>query len=127
MTIYLPQDKVTRIESLCKAILSVKRVSLLQVATLIGAMVSYLPAMRYGKLYYRAIERDKVLGLRSNNGRFSADIGLSQEALQDIKWWLENASLSGKPIRAPDHDVVMYCDASLEGYGCKVADRTMGS
>ena len=127
MTVYLPQDKVTRMESLCKAVLSVEHVTLQQVATLIGTMVSYLPAMQYGRLHYRAVERDKILGLRSNKGRFSATIRLSQEALHDVEWWLKNASLSGKQIDAPEHDAVLFCDASLEGYGCKLSDKTIGS
>ena len=97
-----------------------------EVAKIVGIMFSYLPAMACSRLHYRALERDKIAGLPVNGGNCRAKVNLSAEGLADISWWLQNVDRSGWPIGMPGYDV-MYCDASLQGYGCNVSGKSFGS
>ena len=40
--------------------------------------------LKHGKLHYRALERDKILGLLEN---YSACIEFSGPAVADVVWW----------------------------------------
>jgi len=50
-------------------------------------MISTLPAIEYGKLHYRALERDKIMALRFHNGHFDRPITISDAGRSDIAWW----------------------------------------
>ena len=67
------------------------------------------------------------MGLKANNGCFKAFIALSSHAIDNIKWWIANAGFSGKAIGLRNHDLVMYSDASLKGYGCYLNGQRTGS
>jgi len=128
MKVILPDNKVKRMKDLCMLVLS-KRcyISIQEVATLVGTMISYMPAMTYGRMHYRALEFDKILGLRKNSGNFNAMISLSNYAVNNIEWWIINVESSGRSIGSTEHDVVMFCDASLQGYGCVLNGVSTGS
>ena len=126
MKVYLPKEKVDRMTSLCLAMLKMDKVTIMSVSRLVGTMVAYLPAMKFGKLHYRALERDKIVGLRKHHGNFNSQISLSSRANQNIQWWLDNVNSSGCEIDKLEYDLEMFCDASREGYGCRLGHQTIG-
>ena len=48
-------------------------------------------------------------------------------AIDGVAWWNYNAANSGKSITLLDYDAVMFCDVSLQGYGCKLGHKVSGS
>ena len=85
------------------------------VASFIGTLISTFPANEYGRLYYRAILKNKDDFLKANKVDFNTRIDLTKNASQEIKWWENNIFYVFKPIRKVKTSKVIYTDASLEG------------
>ncbi|XP_060583214.1 uncharacterized protein LOC132739516 [Ruditapes philippinarum] len=88
-----------------------------QLASFIGVMVSSFYAILEGPLHYRALERDKLIGL-GQNMNFDNKVSLSTKSIQEIQWWLKNVkNKNGKRIRPISVSRRCFTDASMEGYG----------
>lgn len=53
-------------------------------------LVSVCPAIKYGMLYTKNLERIKYLSLLSSNDNFESIITLPNSCQEDIVWWLTN-------------------------------------
>ncbi len=53
-------------------------------------MVSSLPAVPFGGIHYRLLERDKIEALELAQGNFDAPMAISETAIFEIDWWLRN-------------------------------------
>ena len=65
MTVCLTPKKADKIVILCRKALRARELSIRAVATLIGTLVSTFPGVEFGPLYYRHLEWDKDLALKS--------------------------------------------------------------
>jgi hypothetical protein len=92
------------------------------VARSIGYMISSLPAVKYGALYYRNLEMDKVNALKQCKGNFEANMAISKNGISEMKWWLDNLDNSYNFICHPPVDITLYSDASLKGWGAVMGD-----
>ena len=68
MTISLTEKRRNALHSLLLNILRLKSPTIRYVAKVIGHIISALPASKFGSLYYRDLENDKVVALQSNQG-----------------------------------------------------------
>lgn len=118
MCIKLPQRKVNKVTRQCSlAVQKSESISLQDLAELIGLLVSVSPAVQYGQMYIRQLEYEKNEGLKNHLGNFDALISLSQEAVNDLRWWLQSINNSFKLISSDKLDLTIITDASLDGYG----------
>lgn len=53
MTVRLPTTKATKVQSACQELLDSNQATIRNVAHVLGVLVSSLPAVQYGALYYR--------------------------------------------------------------------------
>ena len=90
MTISLPTDKKLRIIKMCTAFSSRDSIVIREVARFIGVLVSSLPAVQYGRLFYRSLERCKIDALHHEKGNFDIIMVINLEALCEIEWWTNN-------------------------------------
>ena len=88
-----------------------------EVVSVIGLLVSAFPAVQFGPLYYRHLERDKSEAVKQNKGNFDKHMTLSSSALQELEWWEQNISHSNKRICHTQPDITIYTDASMSGWG----------
>jgi len=72
-------------------------------------------AVKYSKLHYRCLERDKIEALKKNKGNFDSKMSLTLRGYQDISWWIENIASSYEDIYVPNHSVVITTDACKTG------------
>ena len=124
MTVTLTASKVDKLICKCKAILLPKKVKIRKVAELIGILVSSFTAVQFGPLHYRAIDHDKVQALRTHHGDFDQNMCLSEAAIVEIQWWIDNVH---NEVRDIDHYHFSYClttDASEKGWGAVFTDLT---
>ena len=117
MTLTLTAEKKIKIKALLSDCLTKQRVTLRKVAKIIGNIVASFPAVTYGRLHYRHLERDKIQGLKFYKGDFEKEIVLSHNAICDIKWWINNIDNSCHKIQNPNPDITIHTDASLTGWG----------
>ena len=118
MRVYLKDEKKAKIKShLLFALDNSDNLSIEYVAKIIGYLVSSLPAVQFGALYYRSVEKDKINALKNSKGNFKATMSLSVKAKHELKWWIDKIDQSFKLIRKPAIELTLYSDASLQGWG----------
>lgn len=122
MTISLPQKKRMKVKTICNKFISGKVFSILEVAELIGYLISVCPAVYCGQLYVRQLEMDKTRALTENRNNFNAKMILSADSLKDLCWWLENIENSFNCIRNEYYDAIIVTDASPTGWGATAGD-----
>ncbi|CAB4002709.1 Hypothetical predicted protein, partial [Paramuricea clavata] len=118
MTIRVTNAKKERIKTfLIAAIENPIDISIRQVAKIIGYLVSTLPGVQYGALYYRYLEMDKVSALKISKGNFDAPMTISKDGLVELRWWVNHIDESFNYLMIPPIDITIYSDASLQGWG----------
>ena len=102
MTISLTQKKKASIKQLCYEVLQEEFLVIRKIAKLLGKFTSRFPAVRFGPLHYRSLERDNILALIFIKGNFDEKIKVSQAGKMDILWWINNIEDSFSPIQIPN-------------------------
>ena len=117
MKVFLTADKREKIILACQQLLKKSVTSIREVAHVIGLLVSSLPAVQYGPLYYRSLEIDKNTALQQNNGNYEATMTLSSESVSDLSWWVTSLPTACKNITMGNPAIEMATDASTLGWG----------
>ncbi|KYN21158.1 hypothetical protein ALC57_06474 [Trachymyrmex cornetzi] len=95
-------------------------------ASLIGSLVSVCPAVQYGLLYTKALEREKFLALVNNNEDYTKFMRLPSHLQADFSSILNDINQSNG-IRSGKFDREIFSDASLNGWGASCGElRTHG-
>lgn len=101
--------------------LSLPRCTIREFAQLIGVLTAACPAVQYGWLYTKILEREKYsLLLRFDT--YETKVSLSDKILDDIIWWSNNISRSSNQMRVLNYHKTLYTDASTTGWGA-VCDK----
>lgn len=88
MTITLTKEKIEKLKDLIKeALASPQKIKIRTVPKIIGHMVASLPAVLYGALYYRNIDRDKTNALKDSEGNFDKSMSISAKGIREMEWW----------------------------------------
>ena len=118
MTLSLTDDKKNKIKTLLLNCLHSQQVSIRELARILGNIVASFPAVTFGPLHYRHLERDKIRVLKYHKGNFVEKISLSAKAVSEIHWWINNIDNSCHHINSiPIPDITINTDASLTGWG----------
>ena len=115
--IELPDKKRKLIGYLAKQFLTRDRCKIRELAQLIGTLVAACPAISYGWLYTKKLERAKYLALQESDKNFKASMSLSPELKEDLQWWIHKVEASVNPIRKHTYSKVIFSDASRSGWG----------
>ena len=75
---------------MCQQLSSTTSPSIRYVAQVIGKLVAALPAVQYGPLYYRELEKEKTEALKANFGHFDRKMSISETAQAELIWWIRN-------------------------------------
>lgn len=126
MTVSLPIDKKERIISLCSELLNNSYHTIRFIAKVIGVLVSSLPGVRYGELFYRYLESNKIHALKQSAGNFDESMTLGSEAKIELKWWVDNSLSSYRPVQTPQYSCVITTDASKIGWGAVYDEHSTG-
>ena len=126
MTICLPEDKAQDISTACSELHDKIKPTVRQVSHVIGKIIAALPGVQYGPMFYRNLERDKISALKNNRGHFDRAMNLSEEAKEELKWWINNIDKQFSPIRRNAPTVELRTDASGLGWGATDLNRETG-
>jgi len=61
-------------------------------------IVASFPAVPYGKLHYRSLEKFKVRSLRCNEGNFDQYVTITEPVISELSWWIRNIGSAYKNI-----------------------------
>ena len=118
MRVTLPEQKCKALISCCKAMHKSDYATIREVAQLLGLIVSVFPAVRFGKLYYRALEIGKIAALQSSKRNFDAYMYISKEMKAELYWWITEVKEQYRDIYQGTPDFIIQTDSSLKGWGC---------
>lgn len=122
--VFLTEEKIEKILSLCHYILDQKTVTIRKFASLIGLFVHAFHAILPGPLHYRNLEKDKTYSLKGTND-FDLNMIISHQSIVEIHWWVANIRpLNGKPIRPESVKYWLETDASRKGWGACFGNLT---
>ena len=120
MTIRLPPSKAAHVKSACENLLSKTKVTIRELAHVIGLLVSSLPGVQFGLLHYRQLEKDKSRALQLCKGNYDGPVTLSNDSRSELEWWVNNITSSFIPITQDKPDFILTTDASKIGWGLYV-------
>lgn len=123
MSINLTEEKREKILKLTLKFKSKESCQIREFAQFIGILVSSCPAVKYGFLYTKSLERQTFLALRRSNENYEAKMFCGSELHEDLVWWMDNIKITFNPIRDDFYDLEIFSDASLSGWGA-TADGT---
>ena len=84
------------------------------------------PAVRFGPLHYRQLEKDKSRALKKSKGNFDHVMEISEAGRKELSWWIENITDAFNDVCHRDPDIVIHSDASLQGWGCVCEGASSG-
>jgi len=85
MIVRLTEDKIFKIKGILQCTIhNSHSVKIRDIARIVGYMVSSLPAVRYGTLYYRYLEMDKITALKQSKGDFEASMSVSRQGISEM-------------------------------------------
>ncbi|XP_046734985.1 uncharacterized protein LOC124404700 [Diprion similis] len=75
------------------------------------------PAVKYGFLYTKILERQKFLALDKFYSNYEAKMTLAPLLAADLNWWINNMNSTSSTIRDDYYELEIYSDASRSGWG----------
>ena len=94
-----------------------RRMSIRELARVIGILISLLPACPLGRAHYRSLELVKLRALMKHGASWDSHCRIDIDSVMDLKWWIRNLPSTCAPIKRSAPDMVMFTDASDEGWG----------
>ncbi|XP_066600551.1 uncharacterized protein [Prorops nasuta] len=117
MTIELPETKRHQIVKLIRNLRSKQVCSIREFASLVGCIIAACPAIQYGWLYTKSLERLKYLKLLKNYLNYSAKMVIPRSLSVDLDWWENKILFSKNKIRSNRFELEIFSDASSLGWG----------
>lgn len=86
-------------------------------AHLIGKLVAASPAVDYGALYIKQLERVKIEALVLCGGNYEGKMQVPRLISPDLNWWRASLRSAHSIIRRDIFDLTIFSDASNSGWG----------
>lgn len=119
MNISIPNERKEKVLGICHRFMLLSNPFIHDLAILIGNLVACIPALQYSKIYLKQLEYEKVKALNVNKNNYKSSLCVSNEAKQDIEWWIKNIPHASRNFKVQNYNLVIFTDASLDGYGGK--------
>lgn len=116
-TLELTNKKKSQIVNLCKSFEEGKYYKSRDVAKLLGVLTAAVPAVAYGSIHTKRLERQKFLALIINNNNYESKMIINESMKNDLDWWQYKAVRGKNPIRLNQFLLELSSDASLTGWG----------
>ncbi|XP_065185980.1 uncharacterized protein LOC135816808 [Sycon ciliatum] len=115
MEFSLPDTKAAKLQQHCAQLLTAHTVSLRDIASIVGLLVSTMVAVAPAPLHYRRLLCLKNTFLRQGRP-YTYQLALSPECRAELQWWIRHLQLwNGRPVRISEPDLVIQSDASSTG------------
>ena len=114
MGVWLLVEKVKKLLEICREYLSQGKLTLRELASLIGKLYSTQPAIAMAPLQVRVLQQ-KLIIAQQNQMNYGQVIQFNLESKKELKWWVSNLTLlKGNPVWPGNPDMIIYSDASSD-------------
>ncbi|KAK6175966.1 hypothetical protein SNE40_014338 [Patella caerulea] len=122
MTVTLTEGRKAILVEECTKLYNKSHDSIRHVARVIGLMVASFSAVELGHMFYRDLERKKISALKLVNNNFDSSMAITDIMKKDLIWWINNVRAQSRAIYHGKIDMIITCDASLQGWGAVISD-----
>ena len=122
----LTSRKQEKIANLASSLLAQDKITIRDLASMIGNLVAADPGVNLGPLHYKTLEIEKNLQLTYHKGNFEGSFRLSADARATLKWWINELPNLKRTISVGDIDHEIFTDASQIGWGARMGKRKAG-
>lgn len=116
LNLELPAEKQKSISLLLTKFINIDQCSIREFAQLLGILNAACPAIKYGRVYTKELERHKLSALIQSNFDYNACMAILPSMQPNLLWWLANIN-SVCSLKRDKFDLTIYTDASLSGWG----------
>ena len=117
MAISITKGKTEAIILKIRRLLENKSPTIRELASVIASVILLFPAIPFGKLDYRALEKDKINASKNFAGNFDKQISqISYEAWTELHWFLKEIPKARTNIHLPKVDFVIHTETSQAGW-----------
>lgn len=116
LQVTLPKEKVLKIKTEINKFRRLKQCKVREFARLVGLLTSACPAVKYGWLYTKELERCKYLTLKDDDN-YDKHMIISSSILPDLEWWSHAIVHPINDIKQNEFCLEIYSDASTTGWG----------
>lgn len=117
LSISIPDQKKVALLKLISNFLKLKSCPIRTFAQLVGKLVSICPAVPYGWLHLKPLERVQFLALQKTQGRYNKHMIVPSYLSTELNWWITKIPLASNTLRLPSYHLEIFSDASLSGWG----------
>lgn len=117
MSVELPTSKRKSIQALAEQFSKKRSCKIRELARFLGILIAAWPAISYDWLCTKQLEREKFLALRNCKNDFNAKMTITDDVVEDIKWWIKKVKSANNPNRTDSYKKVIFTCASLSGWG----------
>lgn len=124
-TLYLelPKDKQQKIKQSVIAFRNLTKCRIRSLAYLLGLLTSACPAVAYGWVYTKKLERAKYLALRANKDNYNKTMRIPPKLGVDLSWWQHNVIGAKNQIQRNHFQLTIFSDASKTGWGAVCGNK----
>ena len=117
MSVRLTADRKCNLKDSCNKLLKARKLTIRDLAKVIGKVVASFTAVKYGPLYYRHLEENKKAALQVAKGDYDSPVSITISARTELHWWVNNVTTASNDITPSDPDITVASDASMWGGG----------
>ncbi|CAH2098732.1 unnamed protein product [Euphydryas editha] len=117
LTLSLPVDKRNNIAHIVNKFSKLPVCTIREFSHLIGVLVAACPAIKYGWLYTKILERQKYLFLKQHNSNYDSKVMLPCYILSELNWWSQHIYNKSNFMKTPNFTLEIFSDASRTGWG----------
>lgn len=123
LSLSLPSEKKNRIKLLADKLMKTRKITIREFARFLGLLTSACPAVKYGWVYTKLLEREKFLALNYSNN-YNKRMCLPKHLKNDLLWWRDNIDSSCCSFQSNGYALEIYSDASTTGWGSACNNQT---
>ena len=117
MTVSLTTDRIEKVKGACLLILGQAKVTLRQLAEVVGMLVALEPGAEHARVYYKRTEIYKMEMLKEKRGNFEAKVKVTEEVQEDLSWWVNCIDRVERKLNRPAPGVQITSDSSDFAWG----------
>lgn len=117
MTLELTQEKRDSLSILLENFKTGNSCSIEDFASMLGRLSAACPAIPYGRLYTKSLEREKMLAFRTNNDNYKSLMTLTNNIELYLNWWRLKIPTAVRSLEEKSMTMTIFTDASKKGWG----------
>ena len=119
LTFSLPEKKVTEVITFCSSLRKSGRADTRKIQSLLGHLNWASNAVIHARAHCRSLQQDLKAQLSFNQ------VALSADSILELEWWIHHlSSRNGKTFAYHEPDLIIFSDASLQGWGATTEGTT---